>query len=61
MELKDRLKKIMEQEFGITTDEQLNKAFREMDMSLMGLFTKGVENEKGDISNRGNYVLADAV
>lgn len=44
MELKEKLKKILEQEFGITTDEQLNEAYSKIDMSIYGLFTK--EGEK---------------
>lgn len=43
MELKEKLKEIMAREFGITTDEQLNEAYENMDMSLFGIFA-----ERGD-------------
>lgn len=52
MELKERLKKIMEQEFGITTAAQLNEAYEKMDMSVLGFF-KESRNEKGDSNSNG--------
>ena len=46
MELKETLKKIMQEEFGIITDEQLNKAYESLDMSEFGVFTqKGVDKD----------------
>lgn len=45
-ELKIKLEKIMKQEFGITTDEQLNDAFENIDLSVFSIFTKkGASNE----------------
>lgn len=38
MELIERLRKIMEEEFGITTDEELIKATDNMDTSVFGIF-----------------------
>ena len=43
MELKERLQKIMEEQFGIKTDEQLNEAFERLDTSDFGIFTKRKE------------------
>lgn len=55
MDLKERLKKIMAEEFGITTDAQLNEAYENLDLSVYGIFTqKGAEHEKGDSSKTGN-------
>lgn len=45
MDLKERLKKILEVEFGITTEEQLNEAYENIDMSVYGIFVK----KEGDI------------
>lgn len=61
MDLKDRLKKIMEQEFGITTDEQLNEAFENMDMSDLGIFVKGNRNEVKRDSYINDLALLNAV
>ena len=38
MELKEKLKKIMEQEFGITTDAELEQVYEALDMSDLGVF-----------------------
>lgn len=56
MDLKQRLQMIMEQEFGITTDKQLDEAFEKLDLSVYGVFTqKGVRNEKRDVSVGGGF------
>ena len=46
MGLIERLKEIMEQEFGITTDEQLTEAMKGLDMSVYGIFA--ASKRKGD-------------
>lgn len=49
MELIERLRKIMEQEFGITTDDQLREAVAGMEDLDIGIFTiplKGEANAK---------------
>lgn len=46
MGLMERLKEIIEQEFEITTDEQLSEAVNELDMSVYGIFT--TSKRKGD-------------
>lgn len=38
MDIKEKIKKILEQEMGITTPEQLEEAYENMDMSLFGIF-----------------------
>ena len=48
MELKEKLKKIMERDFGITTDAQLNEAFEKLDLSELGIFTEA--REEKDVS-----------
>lgn len=51
MDLKERLRLIMAEEFGIKTDEELNKAYEALDLSDYGILTqKGVGNEKRDIA-----------
>lgn len=47
MELKDRLKAIMEKEFGITSDDQLIEMYNKLDTSDFEIFIagKGKENE----------------
>ena len=45
MDLKERLKNIMAQEFGITTDEQLNEAYDRLDLSDFSVFAEGSKNE----------------
>ena len=47
MELKEKLRAILEKEFGITTDSQLNEAYENIDMSVYGIFTarKGSDHE----------------
>lgn len=46
MELIDRLKKIMEQEFSITTDEQLMQAVENMSGIDLGIFTATIQEVK---------------
>lgn len=49
MELIERLKEIMEQEFGITTDRELMQAVNEMKPLDIGIFCNpigGMENAK---------------
>lgn len=49
MELKDRLKKIMAEQFGIKTDEELIKACENMEPVDLGIFVipiEGKENEE---------------
>lgn len=38
MDMKERLKTILEKEFGITTEEQLNEAYEKIDTSIYGIF-----------------------
>ena len=59
MELKERLKRIMEQEFGITTAKQLNEAYEKMDMSVLGIF-KESKHEEGDIDCNGFSAVCHA-
>lgn len=54
MDLKERLRLIMAEEFGIKTDEELNKAYEALDLSDYGLLAqKGVQNEKRDFTCSG--------
>lgn len=46
MELKEKLKRIMAEEFGITTDAQLDEAYEKLDMSILGIFADPKGREK---------------
>lgn len=49
MELKDRLKKVMKEQFGIETDEDLIKAMKDYEPVDLGIFTtqlRGGSHEK---------------
>ena len=49
----------MEQELGITTEEQLNEAYENIDMSVFGLFvTKGENHEEGIVNTCSNTAIA---
>lgn len=46
MELAERLRKIMEQEFNITSDVQLIEAISKMDELDIGIFLSPIKGEK---------------
>lgn len=49
MELKDRLKKIMKEQFGITSDEELIRALQNDETVDLGIFVtpiRGTKNEQ---------------
>jgi hypothetical protein len=49
MELKDRLKKIMKEQFGITSDEELIRALQNDEPVDLGIFVtpiRGTKNEQ---------------
>lgn len=48
MELKDRLKKIMKEQFGITSDEELVKAMQNNEPVDLGIFVTPVRGNKNE-------------
>ena len=60
MELKERLKSIMEQEFGITTEAQLNDAIGGLDLSIYSIFTAQNGREKRYEKKGDMYFFADS-
>lgn len=47
MELKEKLKKIMAEEYGIHTDAELDRAFEQIDTSIFAMFSE----KEGEKSN----------
>jgi hypothetical protein len=48
MELIERMRKVMADKYGIHTDEELNKAFDEMDTSFLSLFVPQTKEQKNE-------------
>lgn len=48
MELIDRLRKIMKDDFGIVSDDDMRKAIEEMKPVDLGIFTTGMGSEESD-------------
>ena len=46
MDLKERLMKILRDELGINSDEQLEEAYEQIDTSVYGIFTEQREEAK---------------
>lgn len=46
MELAEKLRKILKQKYGISTDEELLKALDDMQGLDIGIFTAPLENQK---------------